>query len=105
MNCISCVASFYLMANAVMTAIPHVGIFFLPHPPLLHRMPTLLRSEKLPAFLHAIMLVFASRHNLHAAAQFSSMNPRFDSHSDTDVQKAHSSCSFLLRKTIVWKRR
>lgn len=45
--------------------------------------------------IYAIMFVFAKRHSRHAAAQFSSINPRFVSHSPTDVQKAQSSWSFL----------
>lgn len=58
--------------------------------PLSHHTP-----QKTNNFIHAIMFVFAKRHNRHAAEQFSSINPRFDSHSPTDVQKAQSSCSFL----------
>ena len=49
-------------------------------------------------FYQAFMFVLANKHNLHAAGQLSIINPLFVSHSFTDVQNAHSSCSFLLPK-------
>lgn len=45
--------------------------------------------------IQACMFVFASKHNLHAAGQLSSIKPLFVSHSFTEVQNAHNSWSFL----------
>lgn len=58
----------------------------------------LFQQECIVFFYQAFMFVLANKHNLHAAGQLSIINPLFVSHSFTDVQNAHSSCSFLLPK-------